>query len=178
MSAAQLRRVNTESFAHYRTGLVELLLDAVAGGASIGFLEDLSAAEANAYFDGVQAELNQGSRVLWVVVLAEQVVASVQLALCQKPNGLNRAEVQKLMVRSDSRRHGLGAQLMAALEGEARQQSRGLLVLDTETGSGAERFYHGLGYQRLGQIPDYACSPNGSYQPTSIYYKVLQGPRA
>lgn len=177
MNSAQLRRVSAESFAHYRAGLMELLLDAVAGGASIGFLEDLSAAEANAYLDTVQAEVNQGSRVLWVVVRSEQVVASVQLALCQKPNGLNRAEVQKLLVRSDSRRHGLGSQLMAAVEGEARQQARGLLVLDTETGSSAEGLYRGLAYQRVGQIPDYACSPDGTYQPTSVYYKILQTPR-
>jgi acetyltransferase len=177
MNSAQLRRVSAESFAHYRAGLMELLLDAVAGGASIGFLEDLSAAEANAYLDTVQAEVNQGSRVLWVVVRSEQVVASVQLALCEKPNGLNRAEVQKLLVRSDSRRHGLGSQLMAAVEGEARQQARGLLVLDTETGSSAEGLYRGLAYQRVGQIPDYACSPDGTYQPTSVYYKILQTPR-
>lgn len=177
MNSAQLRRVSAESFAHYRAGLMELLLDAVAGGASIGFLDNLSAAEANAYFDTVQAEVNQGSRVLWVVVRSEQVVASVQLALCQKPNGLNRAEVQKLLVRSDSRRHGLGSQLMAAVEGEARQQARGLLVLDTQTGSDAEGFYRGLAYQRAGQIPDYACSPDGTYQPTSVYYKILQTPQ-
>ncbi|PAM34151.1 GNAT family N-acetyltransferase, partial [Acinetobacter baumannii] len=35
MSAAQLRRVNAESFAHYRLGLIELLLDAVKHGASV-----------------------------------------------------------------------------------------------------------------------------------------------
>jgi acetyltransferase len=177
MNLAQLRYVTAESFAHYRPGLVALLLDAIAGGASIGFLAGLDAAAATDYFDGVHGELAQGNRLLWAVVKNETVVASVQLALCQKPNGLNRAEVQKLLVRADSRRHGLGAQLMAALEGEARQLGRGLLFLDTETGSGAEAFYQGLDYQLAGQIPDYACSPEGIYRPTSLYYKILQGPR-
>ena len=47
MSVAQLRRVNAESFAHYRRGLIELLLDAVQHGASVGFMAD---------FDGSFAE--------------------------------------------------------------------------------------------------------------------------
>ncbi|WP_263261536.1 GNAT family N-acetyltransferase [Pseudomonas sp. RIT-PI-S] len=178
MNSAQLRRVTVESFAHYRPGLVELLLDAVADGASIGFLNDVDAAAATEYFNTVHAEVRQGSRLLWVVVKDEHVVASAQLGLCQKPNGLNRAEVQKLLVRTDARRHGLGAQLMGALESEALYLGRGLLYLDTETGSAAEPFYEGLGYQRAGQIPDYACSPSGVYRPTSLYYKILQGPRA
>ncbi|WP_040259989.1 GNAT family N-acetyltransferase [Pseudomonas massiliensis] len=178
MNPAQLRRVTLESFAHYRPGLVELLLDAVADGASIGFLNDLDSAAATDYFNSLSVEISQGDRLLWVVVKNEAVVASVQLALCQKPNGRNRAEVQKLLVRTDCRRHGLGSQLMTALESEARHLKRGLLFLDTETGSPAEDFYQGLGYQRAGQIPDYACSPDGTYRPTSLYFKLLQGPRS
>ena len=104
MNAAQLRRVNAESFAHYRQGLIDLLLDAVGYGASVGFMADLDAAQARAYFDEVQDNVNKGSVLLWVVVNDEQVLASVQLGLCQKANGLNRAEVQKLLVREHARR--------------------------------------------------------------------------
>jgi acetyltransferase len=43
MNPAQLRRVNAESFAHYRQGLIDLLLDAVGYGASVGFMADLDA---------------------------------------------------------------------------------------------------------------------------------------
>ena len=43
MNPAQLRRVTIESFAHYRQGLATLLLDAVKGGASVGFMADLDA---------------------------------------------------------------------------------------------------------------------------------------
>ena len=176
MNAAQLRRVTEESFAHYRQGLIELLLDAVANGASIGFLNTIDAAAARDYFEAVHNDIGRGTRLLWVVVRHEEVVASVQLDLCQKPNGRNRAEVQKLLVHTHSRRHGLARQLMAELETAARQAQRGLLYLDTETGSTAEYLYQGLGYERAGQIPDYACSPEGQYRPTSLYYKILQGP--
>lgn len=129
MNAAQLRRVNAESFAHYRLGLIELLLDAVRHGASVGFMADFDEAQAREYLRSVQASIEDTSLLLWVVVRDEQVIASVQLALCQKANGLNRAEVQKLLVHSSARRHGLGQQLMNTLELAARQHKRGLLYL-------------------------------------------------
>ena len=176
MNAAQLRRVNAESFAHYRRGLINLLLDAVEHGASIGFLADFDETQAHAYINSVQADLELGSLLLWVVVRDEQVIASVQLALCQKANGLNRAEVQKLLVHSRARRHGLGQQLMNALELAARQHKRGLLYLDTEAGSPAEAFYQSLRYTKIGELPDYCQSPDGRYSPTAIYFKTLGQP--
>ncbi|AZC28628.1 Acetyltransferase [Pseudomonas chlororaphis subsp. piscium] len=176
MNAAQLRRVHAESFAHYRQGLIDLLFDAVGHGASVGFMADLDEEQARAYVNGVQASVTDGSLLLWVVVQDERVLASVQLALCQKPNGLNRAEVQKLQVRHDARRRGLGQQLMHAVEQEARQHKRGLLYLDTEAGSDAEAFYGALGYTRVGELPNYCQSPDGTYTPTAIYFKTLGQP--
>ena len=177
MNAAQLRRVNAESFAHYRQGLIDLLLDAVGYGASVGFMADLDAAQARAYFDEVQDNVNKGSVLLWVVVNDEQVLASVQLGLCQKANGLNRAEVQKLLVLNEARRRGLGQVLIQALEHGARQHKRGLLHLDTEAGSPAENFYRALGYTRVGELPNYCRSPDGHYSPTAIYFKTLSEPQ-
>jgi acetyltransferase len=98
------------------------------------------------------------------------------LALCLKANGLNRAEVQKLLVHSEARRRGLGQQLMAALELSARQYKRGLLYLDTEAGSGAEAFYQSLRYTKIGELPNYCQSPDGRYTPTAIYFKTLGQP--
>ncbi len=173
MNAAQLRRVTAESFAHYRHGLVALLMDAVHRGASVGFMADLGADEAYTWWESIKTDVEQGKVLLWVVVQEEQVLATVQLALCQKANGLNRAEVQKLLVMHHARRHGLATQLMQAVEQAADQHQRGLLFLDTQFGSPAETFYRALGYQLCGRLPDYACSPDGEYHATAIYYKLL-----
>jgi acetyltransferase len=173
MNAAQLRRVTGESFAHYRHGLVALLLDVVHRGASVGFMADLSADEAYTWWEGVKTDVEHGKVLLWVVVQEEQVLATVQLALCQKANGLNRAEVQKLLVLHHARRRGLASQLMSAVEQAAQQHNRGLLFLDTLAGSPAEDFYRALGYQLSGKLPDYACNPDGEYHATAIYYKLL-----
>ncbi|WP_164705683.1 GNAT family N-acetyltransferase, partial [Pseudomonas viridiflava] len=102
--------------AHYRQGLAQLLLDTVHDGASVGFMADLTLEQALRWCDGLRADVASGDLLLWVVVDNERLQASAQLALCQKPNGLNRAEVQKLMVSPAARGHGLGRQLMEAVE--------------------------------------------------------------
>ena len=50
---------------------------------------------------------------------------------------------------------------------------RTLLVLDTLAGSDAEPVYRHLGWQRAGEIPKYAASPDGQLFPTVYYYKLL-----
>ncbi|MBC9249481.1 acetyltransferase [Pseudomonas alcaligenes] len=172
-----IQRLGVHDFAAHRAGLIELLLDAVAHGASVGFLADLDQAEANAYFDQVLAGLGDGSLLLWVAVADGRVLGSVQLGLCQKRNGRNRAEVQKLLVHSGARRRGIARALMLQLQGEAAELKRGLLYLDTEAGSAAEPFYQALGYTSIGGLPDYACGPDGTYRANAIYYKTLSRPQ-
>ncbi len=60
------------------------------------------------------------------------------------------------------RRRGVGAALLAAAERSALSAGKTLLVLDTVTGSDAERLYARQGWQRCGQIPNYALWPNGT----------------
>ncbi|MCQ2988357.1 GNAT family N-acetyltransferase [Pseudomonas tremae] len=176
MNHAQLRRVTVENFAYYRHGLAQLLFDTVHGGASIGFMVDLDMEQAYAWCDGLKADIATGSLLLWVVAEEAHVLASAQLSLCQKPNGLNRAEVQKLMVQPAARCHGLGRQLMEEIEQAAVKHKRGLLHLDTEAGSTAEAFYRSLAYNRVGELPDYCATPDGRYRPTAIYFKTLGQP--
>lgn len=105
--------------------------------------------------------LTKGERVLWILRELEGVIAGVQWELCQKPNGHNRAEIQKLLVHSRARRMGVRRQLIRVLERTALLQQRGLIYLDTQAGSSAEAFYRALGYRYLGKLPDYACTPDG-----------------
>lgn len=171
-----LLRLDSASFADYREGLIVLLLDAVKDGASLGFLADLDERGAADYFTQVHAGMADGSLLLWVAHEQGHVLGSVQLSLCQKPNGLNRAEIQKLLVLSTARRRGIARLLMQAVEQEATTRKRGLLYLDTEAGSDAEQLYRHLDYQCIGGLPDYACGPDGIYRANAIYYKTLARP--
>jgi GNAT superfamily N-acetyltransferase len=155
--------------------LAELLVDSVDGGASVGFLAPLAAATAQSYWRQVLGSLGP-ALALWIAENNGRVVGSVQLALCEKENGRHRGEVQKLFVHSANRGQGIAARLMAELEAFARGAGRTLLCLDTQSRSTAETVYQHLGWQRAGEIPDYALTPHGQLHPTALYYKRL--PRA
>ena len=168
-----IRQVDATVLPAQREALVDLMIDTVEHGSSVGFLLPLSREEAGRYWDGLAPTLSTGDRLLWTAVDAAGVVGTVQLELVQKRNGINRAEVQKLLVHSRARRSGVGRELMRTLEVRARALGRGLLYLDTEAGSGAEAFYRALDYTCIGGLPEYACSPEGEWRSNAIYYKTL-----
>jgi len=168
-----IRRLDARAIAALRPQLGTLLLDAVADGHSLGFLNGLDQDGLDAYWDSVALEVEAGRRVLLCAERERSMVGCVQLDLCQKPNGSNRAEVQKLLVHCTARRRGVATALMGALEIEALALRRGLLFLDTEVGSVAEQLYQKSGYTRVGELPEYACAPNGTWRGTAIYYKTL-----
>ncbi|MEX5748202.1 N-acetyltransferase family protein [Massilia sp. X63] len=168
-----IRRLDARAMREVRTQLASLLLDAVADGFSLGFLAGLDDEQLDAYWSGVEQDVARGSRVLLVAERHGLLVGTVQLDLCQKPNGSNRSELQKMLVHCTMRRRGVGTALLEAAEVEALGLRRGLLFLDTEAGSDAEQLYGKAGYTRVGELPDYACSPNGHWRPTAIWYKTL-----
>jgi acetyltransferase len=152
-----------------RPQLVELLLDALAQGAAMGFPAGLSAREADHYWQGVQAGLQDGSRMLLAATHEGTLAGIVQLELYRRPHGCDGAELQTMMVHSRARRRGIGSVLLRAAEAETRALGRTLLFLDTEAGSAAEVLYHGLGYTRVDALA-------GDAGPTAIYYKSLRMP--
>ncbi|NTU63271.1 MAG: GNAT family N-acetyltransferase [Chloroflexi bacterium] len=154
-------------------GLNELLRDSVEGGASVGFLAPLKRESAEAFWQDVLREVGSSRVVLVATTENGEIAGSVQLALGQKENGRHRAEVQKLLVHSRYRNRGLGRRLMETIEHEAQQRGITLLVLDTIEGELAEQLYLKLGYVRVGEIPHYACFPDGRLWATVIFYKEI-----
>ena len=154
--------------------LAEVLVDAVAGGASVSFVQPFGAAEAVAYWRQVLAPVESGAIVLLAAVEADRVIGTVQLQLATPPNQPHRAEVAKLLVHSAWRGRGIAGRLMAALEREALARGRTLLTLDTLAGGTADRLYRCLGWTRVGVIPGYALLPEGGrLGDTAIFWKRL-----
>jgi GNAT superfamily N-acetyltransferase len=154
--------------------LAALALDAVAHGASVGWLADLTTDDAAHWARGVLADVG-GDIALWVARVDGRIVGTVQYERCAKPNGRHRAEVRKLLVHSAWRRHGVGARLMRALEATAHDAGIELLHLDTSAGSSAEALYASLGWTRSGEIPHFAAMSDGEIKPTAIWWKRLRG---
>lgn len=158
--------------------LAEVLIDCVEGGASIGFMLPLPRAKAAAFWEGVLAGVARGERILLVAEEAgtNALLGTVQLALSMPDNQPHRADVAKMQVRRAARRRGVGEALLRAAERAALAAGRTLLVLDTVTGSDAERLYTRLGWRRCGEIPGYALWPQGGLCSTTYFYRELTPP--
>jgi GNAT superfamily N-acetyltransferase len=154
-------------------GLADLLIDCVDGGASVSFMHPLEPAKAEAFWRRVAAGVAAGQRALLVAEDEIGIVGTVQLILDQPENQPHRADLSKMLVHRRARRQGLGAALMRAAEQLAVDCGKTLLVLDTVTGSDAERLYARLGWVRVGTIPDYALLSRGGLWGTTLYYKAL-----
>ena len=154
-------------------GLAELLVDAIDSGAGVSFLHPLEPERAHAFWRGIAADVEAGRRALLVAEDDAGIVGTVQLVLAQPENQPHRADLSKMLVHRRAQRRGLGATLLAAAEQLARDCGKTLLVLDTNTGSDAERLYARMGWVRVGEIPDYSVQPHGGLRATTVFYKTV-----
>jgi GNAT superfamily N-acetyltransferase len=169
-----VRRAGAEEATARVEALAEVLIDCVEGGASVGFMLPLPREKAVAFWRGVANGVARGERVLLVAEDGEgHLVGTVQLVLSMPDNQQHRADVAKMLVHRGARRRGVAQRLMAAVEDAARKEGRTVLVLDTVTGSDAERLYARAGWQRVGVVPKYALMPTGEFCATTFFFKHL-----
>ena len=155
------------------SGLADVLIDCVEGGASISFMRPLSREKALAFWRDVAERVRRGANVLLVAEDEAGIVGTVQLVLELPENQPHRAELAKMIVHRRGRRRGIGGMLLQAAEEIALQHGRTLLVLDTASAD-AERLYERQGWVRVGTVPDYALLPDGRRCDTVFFYRQLE----
>jgi len=154
--------------------LAEVLRDCVEGGASVGFMLPLAAGRPEAFWRRVAEGVAAGERHLFVAEDEHgRVCGTVSLVIDMPDNQPHRADVSKMLVHRRARRQGLAERLLLALEAKARELGKTTLVLDTVTGSDASRLYERLGWQKAGDIPNYALMPDGAPCSTTYYFRAL-----
>ena len=177
MSGAAIVRALGPEEAHARVpDLAAVLLDCVEGGASVSFMAPLTREKAECFWRGVADGVAAGDRILLAAEepTTGETLGTVQVLFVWPENQPHRADVAKMLVRRSARRRGLGEALMRGAEEAARAAGRTLLVLDTVTGSDAERLYARLGWNRVGVVPRYALMPDGRPCDTTFFYKDLE----
>jgi len=155
--------------------LAALLVDAVEHGAGVNFLAPLDPAVSREWWADRAVLVAAGA--ITPITAREaggRLVGCVLLIRAQQQNGPHRADVSKLLVHSGARRRGIARALMTELEAVAREDGRWLLVLDSETGTGAEATYRALGWIPIGVIPAYALRTTGEPGPATFFYKDLR----
>lgn len=149
--------------------LSDLLMKVVDEGASIGFLSPMARAAAMDFWEHALSP----HVILFTAWVDDAIAGTVQLHLCMKQNGTNRAEIAKMMVHPNYRQKGIARSLMQTAEERAKEEGRTLLILDTVEGAPSNHLYKSLGFVQGGRIPDYAASPFGELEATIIYYKQI-----
>lgn len=167
-----IRRLDTPTDDEIES-LTDVLVDCVQGGASVGFMVPLDRGRAFAFWKKVASAVALGDRVLLVAEDELGVCGTVQLIVDLPDNQPHRADVAKMLVHRRARRRGLGEALMKAVQSEAKQRGKTLLVLDTVTDSEASRLYGRLGWVRVGDIPGFALFPSGEVCSTTYFYRDL-----
>lgn len=154
-------------------GLSNVLIDCVEGGASVSFMLPITRAKAETFWRAAAKSATHGERV---VLAAEEldgrIVGTVQVIWAQPENQPHRGDLAKMLVHRNARRRGIGAALLTAAERSALEAGKTLLVLDTASPD-AERLYARQGWQRVGDVPNFALWPDGGLCPTTFFFKML-----
>ncbi len=155
-------------------GLSDVLIDCVDGGASVSFMHPMTREKAVRFWRSNAESVARGERVVVIAEDDDVIVGTVTVILSVPENQPHRADVAKMLVHRRARNRGVGAALLTAAERTALDAGKWLLVLDTVTDSPASRLYVRHGWQRCGEIPNYALWPDGRLCPTTVYYKELR----
>jgi GNAT superfamily N-acetyltransferase len=172
---ARIERLDADAYTAAIPELAGLIVDAVAGGAGVNFMDGVTLDEAAAWWEARRGDVADGSIIPFVARAADgRIVGSTILILSRNPNSPHRAEIGKVLVHHEARRGGVGRRLMTSAETTAKADGRWLLILDTATGSAADTFYRNLGWQVLGIMPNHAYLPDGRLSETTYFWKELR----
>lgn len=156
--------------------LASLLIETVANGGSVSFMHPLPLEQATAFWENSLAAAGRGERIILGALDGDTLLGTVTLLLDCPPNQPHRAEIAKMMTRIQYRNRGIARALALEAERIALERGKTLINLDTAADEGAAGFYEKLGYQKAGEIPDYALKPHGGLTATILYYKRIDPP--
>ena len=170
-----IRDLSIDEYRRATNDLAALIVDAVAAGAGITFLRDVTPERAAAWWRSLEPDVASGRTTPFVAVDGDgRIVGSTLLVRSTYDNSPYRAEIGKVIVLASHRRRGIASALMAAAEERAREDGRWLLVLDTVEGSAAEGLYRSLGWHETGVVPNFAMNPDGVPQSATFFWKDLR----
>jgi ribosomal-protein-alanine N-acetyltransferase len=102
-------------------------------------------------FAQAMQRLTNPAREVLVATTHDQVVGVLILDL----NGVLNGYVQILGVHPEWRNRGVGKQLIMWAENRIYRQSPNVFLCVSSFNAGAQRFYTRLGYQPIGELPDF-----------------------
>ncbi|HEV2591944.1 MAG TPA: GNAT family N-acetyltransferase [Gaiellaceae bacterium] len=164
--SVRIEELDVAGIDRHASELAQLLLDAHAANMALGLAAPLNRERAADAWDELRG-------VILAAFEDDTVVGAVCLTRATAENGRHRAEVQKLVVRTDQRGNGIGTALLDAVAERAKADGITLLWLTTHAGTRSDHFYERTGWTRVGEIPGYSLLPSGSLAANAFFYREL-----
>jgi ribosomal protein S18 acetylase RimI-like enzyme len=138
--------------------VMALVVDLVAAGAALGWVDPPSTDEVRELLVGVAEEAASGDAALLLAQLDSSVVGFGYWRRYQRPTHRPHANLERVAVRADLQRRGLGRRLTTALVDAARQAEIEQLTLDLRAdNSAAGSLYASVGFREYGRLPGFVA---------------------
>jgi ribosomal protein S18 acetylase RimI-like enzyme len=144
--------------------VMALVVDLVAAGAALGWVDPPSTEEVRALLSSVAEEIETGEAALVLATLDGSVVGFGYWRRYLRPTYRLHADLEKVAVRADQQRRGLGRRLTRALIEQARREEIEQLTLDMRVdNTPAISLYGSLGFREYGRCPDFVAVGDQRY---------------
>jgi ribosomal protein S18 acetylase RimI-like enzyme len=138
--------------------VMALVVDLVAAGAALGWVDPPSTEEVRALLMSVADDVEIGDAALFLARLDETVVGFGYWRRYLRPTHRPQADLERVAVRADQQRRGLGRWLTTALVDQARREEIEQLTLDLRADNKAAiSLYASLGFREYGRLPGFVA---------------------
>jgi ribosomal protein S18 acetylase RimI-like enzyme len=144
--------------------VMALVVDLVAAGAALGWVDPPSTEEVRALLISVADEVETGEASLVLARVDGAVVGFGYWRRYLRPTHRLHADLERVAVRADQHRRGLGRALTRALIEQARREEIEQLTLDMRVdNTAAILLYGGLGFREYGRLTDFVAVGDKRY---------------
>ena len=138
--------------------VMALVVDLVASGAALGWVDPPSTDEVRALLMSVAEDVETGDAALFLARVDEAVVGFGYWRRYLRPTHRPHADLERVAVRADHQRRGLGRWLTTALVDQARREEIEQLTLDLRADNTvAISLYASLGFREYGRLPGFVA---------------------
>jgi ribosomal protein S18 acetylase RimI-like enzyme len=138
--------------------VMAMVVDLVAAGAALGWVDPPSTDEVRALLVSVADDVETGDAALFLARVDETVVGFGYWRRYLRPTHRPHADLERVAVRADQQRRGLGRWLTTALVDQARRDEIEQLTLDLRAdNSAAISLYASLGFREYGRLPGFVA---------------------
>ena len=144
--------------------VMALVVDLVAAGAALGWVDPPSTEEVRALLMSVAEDVETGEAALVLARVDGAVVGLGYWRRYVRPTYRLHADLERVAVRADQHRRGLGRRLTTALIEQARREEIEQLTLDLRAdNTPAISLYGSLGFREYGRLPDFVAVGDQRY---------------